>query len=205
MWLSIFGATGRTGRLLVARALQEGHHVTAFVRSPQRLPLDHPRLVKATLGDTAASSLASGMKGSDAVLSVLDGSIRDGRPATVWTRAALAAMEECGIERIVVTSAAPVGARGGRSPLLYRLVGWVFRDSHRDLATMEDAIAGSSAAWTIVRPPRLTNGPATGTYRVAIGSGVPRGWSLSRADLASAVLRFADDPAAVRRGVGIAY
>ncbi len=43
MRLFILGATGGTGKHLVDLALQRGHHVTAFVRSPQKLPR-HERL-----------------------------------------------------------------------------------------------------------------------------------------------------------------
>lgn len=38
----ILGATGRTGTQLVDLALHNGHSVTAFVRSPQKLPNDRP-------------------------------------------------------------------------------------------------------------------------------------------------------------------
>jgi putative NADH-flavin reductase len=41
----VFGASGRTGILLVQQALEAGHHVTAFVRTPSRLPIQHERLI----------------------------------------------------------------------------------------------------------------------------------------------------------------
>src|SRR6266508_1651049 len=37
MKLVIFGATGQTGRLLIARGLSGGHQVTSFARNPTRL------------------------------------------------------------------------------------------------------------------------------------------------------------------------
>src|SRR5438067_729863 len=37
MRLFILGATGGTGRALIDQALERGHRVTAFVRSPQKL------------------------------------------------------------------------------------------------------------------------------------------------------------------------
>src|ERR1700730_2191465 len=42
--LLIVGATGGTGRQLVAQALERGYSVTALVRDPSRLPIEHPRL-----------------------------------------------------------------------------------------------------------------------------------------------------------------
>lgn len=44
MRILIFGATGRTGRELVAQSLERGHQVTAFVRSPNKLTLCDGRL-----------------------------------------------------------------------------------------------------------------------------------------------------------------
>ena len=35
--LVVFGATGRTGREVVKQALEKGHHVTAVVRTPEKL------------------------------------------------------------------------------------------------------------------------------------------------------------------------
>lgn len=35
--LVVFGATGRTGKEVVKQALDKGHHVTAIVRTPEKL------------------------------------------------------------------------------------------------------------------------------------------------------------------------
>ena len=43
MRLMILGATGGIGRLLVSGALEEGHEVTAFVRSPEKVRQKSPR------------------------------------------------------------------------------------------------------------------------------------------------------------------
>jgi putative NADH-flavin reductase len=44
MKLALFGATGLTGGLVLAQALEQGHEVVALVREPGRLSLHHPRL-----------------------------------------------------------------------------------------------------------------------------------------------------------------
>ena len=41
MKLIIFGSTGVTGRQIVTQALEQGHDVTAFARSPEKLDQKH--------------------------------------------------------------------------------------------------------------------------------------------------------------------
>ncbi|MFD8086455.1 NAD(P)H-binding protein, partial [Kitasatospora sp. NPDC059722] len=48
MKLTVLGATGGIGRHLVRLALADGHRVTAAVRDPARLPLQHERLTVVT-------------------------------------------------------------------------------------------------------------------------------------------------------------
>jgi len=57
MKLLVFGSTGGTGRELVKQALEQGHEVTAFARSPAKLSdLKHPSLqvVRGDVLDPAA-------------------------------------------------------------------------------------------------------------------------------------------------------
>ena len=44
MKITIFGATGRTGQNLVKKALEAGHEVTAYVRTPSKLTAEHGNL-----------------------------------------------------------------------------------------------------------------------------------------------------------------
>jgi len=72
----IVGASGATGKLLVARLLDLGHQVNAIVRSPDRLPKhlrDNEQLVltSANLLDLSEHELAEEVKGCDAVASCL--------------------------------------------------------------------------------------------------------------------------------------
>jgi uncharacterized protein YbjT (DUF2867 family) len=62
----------------------------------------------------------------------------------------------------------------------------------------------SGLAWTIVRPPRLTDGPGAGRYRRADGRDVPGGFSIARRDLAAALLDLADDRAAIGHVISVA-
>ena len=210
--LTIFGATGRTGSLLVTQALAQGHRVTAVAREPASLgPLAHARLrlVRGDVFDPAAVTPA--VEGADAVLSAL-GPHRGAGDLTVCSRATssiLRAMHESGVRRIVTISGAPVPRndpgdntlmRAVLKPLLHKAYGGVYAD----LALMEALLSASAAEWTVFRPPLLTRGsPSGGRYRTTIGRNAG-GLRVSRADLAYAMLHALDDPATVRTTVGIA-
>ena len=45
MKLVIFGATGTVGEKVVEQALEQGHQVTAFARTPAKLNVQHPNLL----------------------------------------------------------------------------------------------------------------------------------------------------------------
>jgi uncharacterized protein YbjT (DUF2867 family) len=78
------------------------------------------------------------------------------------------------------------------------------RDVYADLALMEDVLRDSGLDWTAVRPPRLTDRPATGSYRTAIGRNLRRGLLVSRADVAHLMLDLLERPETIGQAVGIA-
>src|SRR5947199_187212 len=73
-----------------------------------------------------------------------------------------------------------------------------------DLALMEELLRDSGLDWTVVRPPRLTDKPLTGTYRTAYGRNIRGGALVSRADVAHYMLHALDDPTSIGQTVGIA-
>ena len=123
MRLTIFGASGRTGRQVVAQALAAGHDVTAVVRDPGRLPVpaqDGLRAAVATFDDSAA--VLAAVTGADAVVDALGTPART--PTTLRVDAArviIAAMREAGVRRLVVVSAS--GAHTTGDELHVRLPG----------------------------------------------------------------------------------
>lgn len=44
MKIAVLGATGQTGQNLVNQALQHGHSITAVVRNPSKLTVNHENL-----------------------------------------------------------------------------------------------------------------------------------------------------------------
>jgi hypothetical protein len=134
---------------------------------------------------------------------------KDGPVATNTTRGILRALEAGGVRRFVAVSAVPVGPVPEGESFLNRrivlpLISTLLRDLYADLAAMEDEIRRSTTEWTIVRPPKLVDKPLTGTYRKSIGGNVPRGYAISRANVAHAMLAALGDPATLRQAIGVA-
>ncbi|GAA3545555.1 NAD(P)-dependent oxidoreductase [Kribbella ginsengisoli] len=197
--LVVLGATGGTGRQLVAAALERGHRVTALVRRAGSFDAATGLVeyVWSDLGD--GGSLARALSGADAVISTLGGAAKG--PTTVCTdaiRTTVPAMTLARVSRLVVLSAHGVLETHDRS--LFSLAVWAgVGDKMKDKESMEPLITGSMLDWTIVRPPMLKNAPATDRYQV--GENLPiRLWdSIGRADLAGFLLREVEDPRFVRK------
>lgn len=69
MKLCILGATGNSGRRLVAEAILRGHHVTAIVRDAARAAeLEHPQVTIIGVDHASVSQLSDAMKGHDAAI-----------------------------------------------------------------------------------------------------------------------------------------
>ena len=82
------------------------------------------------------------------------------------------------------------------------LKGTLFRNLIPDMTGMEAAIERDGLEWTIVRPPRLTNGALTQNYHVADGR-LPKGMTISRACVADFMVKEAERPSHVRQVVGL--
>jgi putative NADH-flavin reductase len=197
MKLLIFGATGGTGREVVAQALDQGHHVSAFARNPAAITTKHDHL-KVAHGDILDyPSVAAAVPGQDAVLSALG--VRKLRKNTVLsdgTKNLIRAMERHGVRRLVCESSLGVGDSRGQ-------LGWVvnlliiplfLRNVFRDKEVQEQYIKQSGLDWVIVRPGALTAGPRTGVYRSGFSptDQTIRG-KISRADVADFMLKQLTD------------
>ncbi|MEH1164093.1 NAD(P)H-binding protein [Micromonospora sp. CPCC 205539] len=212
MKVTVFGATGGIGGHVTRQALEHGWAVTAVVRDPARLEVRHSMLDVAAAPDLKdPATVRPLLRGSDVVLSgVGPRGRKDGPVASTATRTILAAMQTEGVRRLITVSAVPVGpVPVGESFLNRRLIlpgiGALLRDVYADLRAMEQAMAESDTDWTVVRPPKLVDKPLTGRYRTAVGSNVPRGYTISKADVAHSMIAAINDSTTIRRAIGVAY
>ncbi|HEV7980861.1 NAD(P)-binding oxidoreductase [Amycolatopsis sp.] len=207
MKITVFGATGGIGGHVVRQALEAGQQVTAVVRDPARLDVRHERLDVVTADVMDPAAIADAVKGRDAVITSLGA--RDLKPSTVArdsARSIMAAMTRTGTRRLLVVSNSGMIREGDGffvRTLVKPVVGRVLREPWADMAAMEELIFASDLDWTIVRPPRLTDGELTGSVRSKIGAN-PRGFTVARADVADFLLKAVDDDTFSRFPVSIA-
>lgn len=201
MRLFILGATGGTGRQLVDQALARGHQVTAFVRSPEKLGARREGLSVRQGDPRDAAALNVALPGHDAVLSALGPP--GPRRSTILSdsaRSTVSAMQSSGIRRLLIVSAAILFEDLGLLAAVLRRT--LLKNVVIGSGEMERIVAASDLDWTIVRPPRLTNGKLTARYQVADNRFPPGKQTLSRADVADFLLNELDRGAHVRRIVG---
>ncbi|AQX54419.1 NAD(P)-binding oxidoreductase [Priestia flexa] len=200
----VFGASGRTGQAFVNQALEEGHFVTAFVRTPDKLTITNSNLHIIEGNVTDSFQVAHAITGHDAVVSCLG---TDGLgPSTFLEEATstiIKAMQEQGLHRILYTASAGIE---GEIP---GMTGWlaqnILKNPLRDHLKAVQLLKTSNLHWTVARPMGLTNGPVTAQYRKAV-TGVPEdSKNISRADVAHFLLHAANAEIHLKQSVALSY
>ncbi|MCX5400572.1 NAD(P)-dependent oxidoreductase [Streptomyces sp. NBC_00102] len=200
MRITIFGATGRTGQLLVRQALDAGHAVTAYARNPDKLRFTHPELTVAAGELDDEKAILEAVRGADAVIEGVGSE-------SAATRRIIAAMDASGVGRFVVVSTCSVPDPADRPDLKFKaLVRFVRTAAPRawsEVRAAAEAVRASDLDWTLVRVAKLDDGPATGEIKVGhYGHGVV-GLSLRRADMASFLLAQVTDRTHLREAPAI--
>ena len=203
MKLTIFGGTGGVGRRLIPMALDAGHTVTAYARNPANLPrAGELTVVEGELDDEAA--IEGAVEGADAVLSALGARSNTPDQPEIFAAAAgriTAAMERAGVRRLVAISGAGVIAPGDHVTLGRRAIGFILGLVAKHVAEAKEreyeVITATDLEWVLVRPPRIVEGEATGTYRV-LPDRVPSS-KISQGDVAHLMLACVEGDAWVRK------
>jgi nucleoside-diphosphate-sugar epimerase len=186
----VVGATGATGRLLVAQLLDRGQDVRAIVRSAERLPAavrDHDRLTVTTASilELGPAELFRHLDGCRAVASCLGHNLTLkgvlGRPHRLVSEAvrrlcaAVGARRAAEPTRFVLMSSAGVSDRGERVTPAQRLVISIIRQlvpPHADNEMAAENLRSSAGRshgaieWAAVRPDSLIDEDAVSAYEV---------------------------------------
>ena len=202
MRVIVFGATGKTGQLVLRSAIAAGHQVTAFGRSVDRLDIDDPALTVFKGDALDDDAVASSVAGHDAAIVCLGSTgLRDKTTLSAGTQTVVDSLVMHGIDRLVVMSAAGVGDSWKQIPwssrLLFRsLLRNLFADHHAQEAIVER----SPLNWTVIRPGVLKDNPGTGNYTATNTGRITR---IRRADVADCLVDQLSDTAHVRTAISV--
>jgi uncharacterized protein len=192
--LTVFGASGRTGREVVARAIERGHDVTAFLRGGNAS--DTPDGVHVVAGDARdAAAVEEAVRGAEAVVSVLALMAAADEPQhSDATRIVVASAERLGVHRLVVTANNAVfdddEVRGE------------FAAHAREHRRNRDTVRESGLAWTIGAAPWVTDDPPAGRYEAVLDAKAP-GRRLPAGDFATFALDALERDAWIGHIVGV--
>jgi len=208
MRITVFGATGGTGRRLVEQAIAEGNEVVAYVRNPSKLDMENEHLTVVQGELTDEELIEKAVKGVDAVISLLGprGGSKS-KPLTHGIQNIIAAMKKQGVRRLVITSTLsakdPNDLPDFKTKSLVNLVKVTMHDAYEDIVSTAETVRNSNLDWTIVRLTMLNNKPKSGKVRAGyVGRGDVGTW-ISRADVADFMLKQVQDTKYLRQAPAI--
>jgi putative NADH-flavin reductase len=209
MKITVFGATGMVGKMVISQALARGFYVNAFGRNVEDLiDKDHRNdflsAMKGYVFDE--SSVFNAIKGSDAVISVLGGAM-DGtdKSRSLGMKNIIRQMEKAGLKRIVALGGMGVLQEDANHLLIdnpdypeeFQMVGQEHLQAYQYLLA-------SSLDWTFVCPPNILNKEATGLYHTSADyAPTPNYFEINAGDLAHCMLQEIIQPKFIHHRMGI--
>ncbi|RZL16665.1 MAG: SDR family oxidoreductase [Hymenobacter sp.] len=185
MKVLVIGAGGKSGQLVVERALAAGHTVTALVHNAGEYKA--PAGTQVLAGDaTDAATVARAVAGQDAVIDAIGGHtpFLTTHLEETTAKAVATAMQQQGVRRLVVISVLGAGDSKEQATFFYEklLMPTFLHGALPDKEAMEAAVKQSNLDFVLVRPPFLSDDPATGSVHIVTGEN--KAHKITRADLA---------------------
>jgi len=212
MAIAVFGATGRTGKLVLAEAAHRGWPVRALVRDASRLPARDGLVVQQ--GDTrdaaAVRSLLEGTGGkagrAGAVICAL-GMSDITVPATDFSdsvKTIVSAMQASGVRRIVAIASAgvfehPAGGYRNQQPDFPAYLKNISAEHVRNYETLK----ASGLDWTLMCPMTLVDDIPVGSAKFEFEGLPPGSGETGYADLAKTICDLLTERASIGQRVGI--
>jgi putative NADH-flavin reductase len=193
MNILIIGAAGGVGRHLAEQAAAAEHRVTGLVRDPLAAGLSCRNVCLVGGSIISPAAVAEAVQGQDAVCIAI-GIPPTRAPVDVFskgTEVVLAAMRHAHVHRLICVTGIGAGDSHGHGG------GWfdrivqplVLKSIYADKDRQESLIRTSDVTWTLVRPGFLSNRPGIGRYRVSADLTGVIARKISRADVATYLLR----------------
>lgn len=159
MYITLFGASGAIGKILLEEALKDKDNtVTAYVRNPDRLKTAHPNL-KIIVGELDNQALVhQAIEQSDVVISTLGPALSrkaKGTPVADGHETIINAMTKFNKKRLITLATPTLQAEEDKkqfSTVLPSIMAKLFLpNGYLEMKKMEKLIKNSPLDWTVVR------------------------------------------------------
>ncbi|MFP7296939.1 NAD(P)-dependent oxidoreductase [Neobacillus niacini] len=206
MNILILGATGRVGSQIVTYTLHDNHHVTVFVRTPEKIQINSENLTIVQGNVLNKNDIVRAMHGIDVVISALntDGTttLSESMPLIIK------AMENEGIQRIITIGTAGI-LQSRTTPSILRYQSSESKRKSTRAAEehhkVYDMLKQSPLEWTIVCPTYLPDGESIGEYREERDFLPEGGEKIHVSDTAEFAYKQIECNQYIKSRVGIAY
>ncbi len=217
MKITLIGASGFVGSAVLKEALNRGHHITAIVRHPEKISIQHDHLSVVGIDVTDTVALAEQLRGNDVVISAYNAGWTNPDLYNEFLKGSQSireAVKQSGVKRLIV-----VGGAGSlfiapgvqvvdtpEFPASWKPGALAARD-YLTLLQKEEQLS-----WTFVSP-ALEMHPGTprqrtGSYRTGLDSPVfdsNNRSTISVDDLAVAIVDETEDPKHIRQRFTVGY
>ena len=202
MKLIVFGATGRVGQHFVRLAVEAGHEVTAYARTPEKLETSGVRIIQGNAFD--AKAVAEAIVGHDAVISCVGSStgMKRSHELEQMGHAIADGMEKAGVKRLVYCASA--GVDNEIPGVAGKLMMLMLKNPLADHRNALNYYKSKNITYTIARPMGSKDTPFNPNYMEAF-DGVPKGSnSIPRESVAHFMLKALTDKKYENASVGLA-
>ncbi|GAA0384569.1 NAD(P)-dependent oxidoreductase [Streptomyces luteireticuli] len=173
--IALFGANGTIGSRVLREALDRGHQVTAVVRDPSKVTVEHPALTVVTGDVLDPASVAAVAKGQDVVVSAVGGGDGPGHLATIKPAAeslvaGLRTLGDAAPRLIAVGGAGSLRTPDGKQVWdTEGLPEFLLQIMHAHGDALDFYRTVTDVRWTNVSPAgTIEPGERTGTYRTGL-------------------------------------
>jgi len=208
MNIAVIGATGATGLEFLRQALEAGHNLTALVRSPEKVTIQHPNLHVIKGNALDIDDVSRAVSGKDAVFIAL-GTGKDAIKSTIrqdGTRAVVDALKKTGEKPfLVVMSSLGTNESFRQMRFYWRLsLPFVLGNAFADHAVQEEIVRESGLPHIFLRPTNLgENEPSNEITPTSPPTMVPVLPAVTRADVVSYALTVLQNPSNAPEAVAL--
>lgn len=209
MNIAVIGATGATGLEFLQQALEAGHNLTALVRSPEKVTIQHPNLQIIKGSALEINDVAKAVTGQDAIFIAL-GTGKDAIKSTIrqdGTRVVVDALKQSGEKPFLVVMSSLGTNESFRQVRFYWRMSlpFILGNVFADHAVQEEIVRESGLPHIFLRPTNLgEDAPIGNITPITPPKMVPVWPAVTRADVVTYALQVLQNPSAAPEAVALA-